>query len=125
MDYDPGGVTTISPVTMVLLLPSTFLITWACSTIVAFSGLNTFTPADYGLLSPCLRFTHAITRIDAKLGSDGRLTLSGWSFNQLDCADFAWRTKNFPFGKVSIGKFLLYVNQKMITRYGTAPDVTF
>jgi len=82
-----------------------FLITWACSTIVAFSELNTFTLADYGLLSPCLRFTHAITRIDAKLGSDGRLTLSGWLFNQLDCADFAWRTKNSLFDGESIGKF--------------------
>ena len=94
VDYDPGGVSTISPITMASLLPSMFLITWACSTIIAFSGLNTFTLADYGLLSPCLRFTHAITRINAKLGSDGRLTLSGWLFNQLDCTDFAWRTKN-------------------------------
>ena len=111
MDYDPGGVSTISPITMVSLLPSMFLITWACSTIIAFSGLNTFTLADYGLLSPCLRFTHAITRINAKLGSDGRLTLSGWLFNQLDCADFAWRTKNLLFDGLSIEKHLLCVNK--------------
>ncbi len=32
MDYDPGGVSTISPITMTSLLPSMFLITWACST---------------------------------------------------------------------------------------------
>jgi len=31
-DYDPGGVSTILPLTMVSLLPSVFLITWACST---------------------------------------------------------------------------------------------
>ncbi len=41
------------------------------------SKLNIFTLVDYGLLSPCLRFTHTITRISAKLGSNGRLTLSG------------------------------------------------
>ena len=102
VDYDPGGVSTISPITMVSLLPSMFLITWAYSTIIALSGLNTFTPEDYGLLSSCLRFTYAITRINAKLGSDGRLTLSGWPFNQLDCADFTWRTKNSLFDGESI-----------------------
>jgi len=32
VDYDPGGVSTISPVTMASLLPSVFLITWARST---------------------------------------------------------------------------------------------
>jgi len=32
MDYDPGGVSAISPITMASLLPSMFLITWACST---------------------------------------------------------------------------------------------
>jgi hypothetical protein len=40
------------------------------------SVLPIITLKDYGLLSPCLRFTHAITRIGAKLGADGRLTLS-------------------------------------------------
>jgi hypothetical protein len=97
---------------MVSLLPSMFLITWAYSTILAFSELYTFTLSDYGLLSSCLRFTHTITRIDAKLGSDGRLTLSGWLLNQLDCADFTWRTKNLLFDRSSIGKFRLYVKQK-------------
>lgn len=29
-----------------------------------------------------------------KLGSDGRLALSGWLLNQLDLSGFAWRTKN-------------------------------
>jgi len=32
MDYDPGGVSAISPITMTSLLPSMFLITWTCST---------------------------------------------------------------------------------------------
>ena len=32
VDYDPGGVSVISPLTMTTLLPSVFLITWACST---------------------------------------------------------------------------------------------
>jgi len=32
--------------------------------------------------------------MNAKLGSDGRLTLSGWLLNQLDLSGFAWRTKN-------------------------------
>ena len=32
VDYDPGGVSAISPLTMTALLPSVFLITWACST---------------------------------------------------------------------------------------------
>jgi len=69
-----------------------------------FSGLNTFTLTDYGLLSPCLRFTHTVTRIDAKLGSDGRLTLSGWLFNQLDFPGFAWRTKNSLSMRLKISK---------------------
>ena len=30
---------------------------------------------------PRLRFTHAVTRMNVKLGSDGRLTLSGWLLN--------------------------------------------
>jgi hypothetical protein len=84
------------------LLPSPFLITWACSKTLAFSGLNTFTFADYGLLSPCLRLIHTVTWLDEKLGSDGRLTLSGWFFNQLDSPDFAWRTKNSLWGEWNI-----------------------
>jgi len=32
VDYDPGGVSASSPLTMTALLPSVFLITWACST---------------------------------------------------------------------------------------------
>ena len=32
VDYDPGGVSTISPLTMASLLPSGFLIPWACFT---------------------------------------------------------------------------------------------
>jgi len=104
VDYDPGGVSAISPLTMASLLPSGFLIPWARSTTLAFSRLNTFTLADYGLLSPCLRFTHTVTCIDAKLGSDGRLTLSGWLFNQLDSPDFAWRTKNSLWGGLNIQK---------------------
>jgi hypothetical protein len=32
--------------------------------------------------------------MNAKFGSDGRLTLSGWLLNQLDSPGFAWRTKN-------------------------------
>jgi len=32
VDYDPGGVSAISPLTMTALLPSVFLITRACST---------------------------------------------------------------------------------------------
>jgi len=31
--------------------------------------------------------------MNAKLGSDGRLTLSGWFLNQLDSPSFVWRTK--------------------------------
>ncbi|MBU1206698.1 MAG: hypothetical protein KKH04_07210, partial [Proteobacteria bacterium] len=45
-----------------------------------------------------------VTRINAKLGSDGRLTLSGWLFNQLDSPDFAWRTKNSLWGGLNIQK---------------------
>ena len=71
VDYDPGGVSAISPVAMASLLPSGFLIPWACSTTLAFSRLNSFTLTDYGLLSPCLRFTHTVTCIDAKLGLTG------------------------------------------------------
>ena len=52
------------------------------------------TLADYGLLPLCLRFSYTIARMDAKLGSDGRLTLSGWPLNQLDPAGLAWGTKN-------------------------------
>jgi len=32
--------------------------------------------------------------MNAKLGSDGRLTLSGWLLKQPDSPGFAWRTKN-------------------------------
>ena len=32
VDYDPGGVSAISPLTMASLLPSGFLIPWTCST---------------------------------------------------------------------------------------------
>jgi hypothetical protein len=32
--------------------------------------------------------------MNAKLGSDGRLTLSGWPLNQPDSPSFTWRTKN-------------------------------
>ena len=97
VDYDPGGVFAISPVAMASLLSSVFLTTSTCSTILAFSELDTFTLADYGLLPPCLRFTHDVTIISARLGSDGRLTLSGWPLSQLDCASLAWRTRNLLF----------------------------
>jgi hypothetical protein len=67
---------------------------------------------DYALLSPGLRFTHTVTRINAKLGSDGRLTLSGWLLNQLDSSVFAWRPKNSLLGEVIIRKTGLWVNKK-------------
>lgn len=35
--------------------------------------------------------------MDARLGSDGRLTLSGWLFNQLAITSFAWRTNTLVF----------------------------
>jgi len=88
---------------MASLLPSVALNTWARSTTIAFSRLNTFTLSHYGLLSSCLRFTHAVTCINAKLGSDGRLTLSGWLFNQLDLPSFSWRTKALLLTAWSIG----------------------
>jgi hypothetical protein len=62
---------------------------------------------DYGLLLPCLRFIHAVTCINAKLGSDGRLTLSDWLLNQLDYPGFAWRTvylSTFPTATEQIPK---------------------
>ena len=40
--------------------------------------------------------------MNAKLGSDGRLTLSRWLPNQLDSPDFAWRTKKMLFDGKSI-----------------------
>jgi hypothetical protein len=33
-----------------------------------------------------------------QIGSDSWLTLSGWLLNHLDSLDFAWHTKNSPFG---------------------------
>jgi len=81
-----------------------------------FSRLNTFTLSHYGLRSPCLRFTHTISRINAKLGSDGRLTLSGWLLNQLDSPSFAWRTKNLLLVVVSIGNGVLCVKKIMTTK---------
>jgi hypothetical protein len=47
--------------------------------------------------------------MNAKLGSDGRLTLSDWPFNQLDSPDFAWRTKNSVWGEMNIQKGQLCV----------------
>jgi len=42
--------------------------------------------------------------MNAKLGSDGRLTLSGWLRNQLDSPSFAWRTKNLVWDESNIAK---------------------
>lgn len=97
-----------------------FLITWDLLHDSSIFGAEHLHPEDYSLLPPCLHFAHAITHVDVKLGSGSRLTLTGWPCNQLDCADFIWHTKNSLFDRVSIGKFLLCVNQKMITRYGLA-----
>jgi hypothetical protein len=41
--------------------------------------------------------------INAKLGSDGRLTLSGWFLNQLDSQSFSWSTKALLSTYGSIG----------------------
>jgi len=71
--------------------------------------LNTFTLSHYDLRSPCLRFTHAITRMNAKLGSDGRLILSGWLLNRLDLPSFAWLTKKLLSRGRSIGGLFLLV----------------
>jgi hypothetical protein len=49
--------------------------------------------------------------MNAKLGSDGRLTLSGWLLNQLDSPDFAWRTKNSLLDEQNIRKTELNVNK--------------
>ena len=38
------------------------------------------------------------------IGSDGRLTLSGWLLNQLDSPGFAWRTKNLLFTARSVNQ---------------------
>jgi hypothetical protein len=50
--------------------------------------------------------------MNAKLGSDGRLTLSGWLLNQLDLSGFAWRTKNSLWNALSLKKKGLYVKKK-------------
>lgn len=57
------------------------------------TNLNTLKLSHYGLRLPCLRFTHAVACINSKLGSDGRLILSGWLLNQLDLPSFSWRAK--------------------------------
>jgi hypothetical protein len=67
---------------------------------------------DYGLLFPCLRFTHTVACIGAKIDSDAQQTLSSWLLNQLDSQDppdFAYRTKNSLCGGLNIlkGKFLV------------------
>ncbi len=76
--------------------------------------LNTFTLSHYGLRSPCLRFTYAITRMKAKPGSDGRLTLSGWLLNKLDSPSFSWRTKTLFSRDRSIGGLFLLVKGYLI-----------
>jgi hypothetical protein len=55
--------------------------------------------------------------MNAKLGSDGRLTLSGWLLNQLDSPSFAWRTKNFAFSDDLdiIIAFVLFFKKEIIT----------
>jgi hypothetical protein len=50
--------------------------------------------------------------MNAKLGSDGRLTLSGWLLNQLDSPSFAWRTKNSPWDELNVLKRKLNVKTK-------------
>jgi pantothenate kinase-related protein Tda10 len=50
--------------------------------------------------------------MNAKLGSDGRLTLSGWLLNQLDSPDFAWRTKNLLWDELNVLKRKLNVKIK-------------
>jgi hypothetical protein len=52
-----------------------------------------YDPVEYPPL-PCLRLIHAVPRMNAKLGSDGRLTLSGRPLNQLNSPSFTWRTQN-------------------------------
>jgi len=47
-----------------------------------------------------------------QIGSDGRLTLSGWLLNQLDSPDFAWRTKNFFLDELNVLKRKLFVKSK-------------
>jgi len=73
---------------------------------------------DYGLLSPCLHFTHTVTRINTKLSSDGRLTLSGWLLNRLDSPGLAWRTKKSLFCWESIKETFLLCQVNFLTKYG-------
>ena len=47
-----------------------------------------------------------------QIGSDGRLTLSGWLLNQLDSPDFAWRTKNLLWDELNVLKRKLNVKTK-------------
>ena len=86
-----------------------------------FSWLYTFTLSHYGLRSPCLRFTHTVTRINAKLGSDGRLTLSGWPRNskkirqggRAPLLKFLWRHRpcNYCGSAAALHPWLLYTPQ--------------
>jgi hypothetical protein len=49
----------------------------------------------------------------AKLGSEGRLTLSGWLLKQLDLSGFSWRTKNSFWDGKNIQEGKLYVKDTL------------
>lgn len=63
------------------------------SSTVNISGLNPFTLADCGLITPAGGFTYFVASISAPYGN--RLAcppLPVPDFNRLECVSFAWRT---------------------------------
>jgi hypothetical protein len=56
--------------------------------------------------------------MNAQLGSDGRLTLSGCLLNQLDLSGFAWRAKNSLLDGSTIQKMGLYGKKKKLQNIG-------
>ena len=103
MDYDPGGVSAISPISMASLLSSVFL-----NHVDSLHSISIF-GAEY--LHPCgLRPTASLFTLHPHdypyrcKTRDGRLTLSGWLLNQLNLTSLAWRTKELLFclGKINI-----------------------
>jgi hypothetical protein len=77
------------------LLSSVSLITLTYSTTSSFSELDRPHPImDCGLLPPCLRFTHTVTRIGAKLGTGCWLNFTRLAFQPTGPCKFSWRTKD-------------------------------
>ena len=92
---DPGGGKRVRQFSLLNTLSAVFqyMNTVDLSSIVNISGLNPFTLADCGLITPAGGFTYFVTAISAPYGNRlDCLPLPVPDFNRLEHTSFAWRT---------------------------------